>query len=93
MERKDVVTGVKRKPGTVIDSLRLQGLETHLAVEMAVNEEHERRALTEELGLLEQAWRDAEEIAAIADRLALPQSIEERLARIRATTTGSNPSS
>ena len=40
-----------------------------LALEMAAHEETERRALEGELALLEQAWRDAEEIAAIADSL------------------------
>ena len=42
-----------------------------LALEMAPHEETERRALHGELALLEAAWRQAEEIAAIADRLAL----------------------
>ena len=42
-----------------------------LALEMALNEEQERRALEGELSVLEAAWRDAEEIARIADRLAV----------------------
>jgi hypothetical protein len=42
-----------------------------LALEMALHEESERRALEGELTLLEAAWRNAEEIAGIADRLAL----------------------
>lgn len=41
-----------------------------LALEMALHEESERRALEGELVLLQSAWREAEEIAAIADRLA-----------------------
>jgi len=48
-----------------------------LALEMAAHEETERRALEGELEHLEMAWREAEEIAAIADRLpdqALPAS-------------------
>ena len=40
-----------------------------LALEMAANEDVERRALEGELAELEAAWREAEEIAAIADRL------------------------
>ncbi|MEX2178539.1 MAG: hypothetical protein WD801_07500 [Gemmatimonadaceae bacterium] len=43
-----------------------------LALEMAANEDVERRALSGELAQLaqlEEAWREAEEIAAIADRL------------------------
>jgi hypothetical protein len=42
-----------------------------LALEMALHEETERRALAGELALLESAWREAEAIAAIADRLAV----------------------
>jgi hypothetical protein len=49
-----------------------------LAMEMALHEEQERRALEGELVLLESAWRQAEEIAAIADRLALPDDPERR---------------
>jgi hypothetical protein len=41
-----------------------------LALEMALHEESERRALEGELALLQSAWREAEEIAAIADGLA-----------------------
>jgi hypothetical protein len=40
-----------------------------LALEMALHEETERRALDGELAALEEMWRQAEEIAAIADRL------------------------
>ncbi|MGZ8493517.1 MAG: hypothetical protein ACXWZS_15060, partial [Gemmatirosa sp.] len=40
-----------------------------LAVEMALHEEQERRVLEGELELLAEAWRDAEEIAGIADAL------------------------
>ncbi len=45
---------------------------TRLALEMALHEEQERHALEGELAQLEQAWREAEEIAAIADNLLLP---------------------
>jgi hypothetical protein len=54
-----------------------------LGVEMAVNEENERHALETELAFLEMAWQDAEELAAIADRLALPRGVEEKLANLR----------
>lgn len=40
-----------------------------LALEMALQESSEQRALDEELADLERAWREAEEIAAIADHL------------------------
>jgi hypothetical protein len=57
--------------------------EVRLALEMAAHEEAERRALEGELHLLERAWREAEEIAAIADNLLLPASIHDRLRRLR----------
>lgn len=41
----------------------------NLALEMALHEETERQALEGELSMLEAMWREAEEIAAIADRL------------------------
>jgi hypothetical protein len=50
-----------------------------LALEMAVHEESERRAFEGELRSLETAWREAEEIAAIADGLLTPQSVKTRL--------------
>jgi hypothetical protein len=55
---------------------RLQRAEA-LALEMALHEESERRALEGELWLLERAWREAEEIAAIAD--ALPDDPLDRI--------------
>jgi hypothetical protein len=54
-----------------------------LALEMAAHEESERRALEGELHLLEAAWRDAEEIAGIADDMFLPASVDEDLARLK----------
>jgi hypothetical protein len=54
-----------------------------LALEMALHEADERRALEGELAELEQRWRDAEEIAAIADSLLLPESVTDRLHRAR----------
>jgi hypothetical protein len=40
-----------------------------IALEMALHDETERRALEGELAMLQGMWRDAEEIASIADRL------------------------
>ena len=60
--RRGVPGSLVRMPGPV-----------RLALEMALHEEDERRALDGELWRLEQAWREAEEIAAIADRLLLPK--------------------
>ncbi len=56
---------------------------TRLALEMAAHEESERRAMQGELRALEAAWREAEEIAAIADRLLIPESIEDWIRRHR----------
>ena len=50
-----------------------------LALEMALHEEQERRALEGELWLLEKAWREAEEIADISDKLLLPDGADEFL--------------
>ena len=50
---------------------------TRLALEMSLHEEQERRALEGELWILEQAWKEAEEIAAIADNLLLPAHTDE----------------
>jgi len=57
--------------------------EMWLGVEMAINEENERHALEEELAFLEAAWKDAEEIAAIADRLTLPREVDEKLSVLK----------
>jgi hypothetical protein len=48
-----------------------------LALEMAANEDFERRALAGELATLRDAWRDAEEIAAIADNLLADEALQE----------------
>jgi len=50
---------------------------------MALHEEAERRALQGELDALEQAWREAEEVAAIADDLLVPPSVNSSLDRLK----------
>ena len=50
---------------------------TRLALEMALHEEQERRALEGELWQLERAWKEAEEIAEISDNLFLPEGTED----------------
>jgi len=52
---------------------------TQLALEMALHEEQERRALEGELWRLERAWKSAEEIAAISDSLLLPEGTDDFL--------------
>lgn len=57
---------------------------TKLALEMALHEENERRALEGELWRLERAWEEAEEIASISDSLLLPDGTKARLSELRA---------
>jgi hypothetical protein len=59
-----------------------------LALEMALHEEQERAALDGELRALEQAWQEAEEIAAIADDLVLPGRVRQGFARLRRARDG-----
>jgi hypothetical protein len=56
---------------------------TRLALEMAAHEDSERRALEGELALLEQAWKQAEEVAAIADNMFLPSFVEDWMRKHR----------
>jgi hypothetical protein len=64
-------------------TLAIASAQTRLALEIALNDERERRAMEGELAALERAWRDAEAIAAIADGLALPGRVERAFARLR----------
>ena len=69
----DRFNDVKGVPGYVNKMEKPQ----KLALEMALHEEQERRALEGELWLLERAWEEAEEIAEISDNLLLPEGAEE----------------
>jgi hypothetical protein len=71
--------GIGSEPLTVLPRLPLVD---RLALEMAANEDVERRAMQGELSELEAAWREAEEIAAIADEL---------LPSVRAEPRGAEP--
>ncbi len=64
---------------------------SRLALEMALHEEEERRALQGELKTLEAAWKRAEEIAAISDNLLLPEGTEEFLEENRDEGTLERP--
>jgi hypothetical protein len=64
-------------------SLKRVPVELRLALEMASHEESERIALEGELHVLEEAWRQAEEIAGIADDMFLPESIDDDLLRLK----------
>ncbi len=59
-----------------LGAMRLSAVE-RLALEMAVHEESERRAMDGELAILASAWRDAEEIAAICDDDLTPPKLYE----------------
>lgn len=61
-----------------------------LALEMASNEDVERRALEGELRLLLAAWREAEELARIVDGLLVPLPIEERLRQLKVLSASWN---
>jgi len=81
------VEGRERLPYSFVrgeaSSLARLDATTRLALEMAAHEESERRAFEGELAELEDAWREAEEIAAIADRLLIPESVESWIRRHR----------
>lgn len=78
---------IKGKPG-VVQKLPAP---TRLALEMALHEEQEMRALLGELVELELAWQEAEEIARIADDLLVPADIEASLARMRDAARQAEP--
>lgn len=57
--------------------------EVRLALEMATHEDSERRALEGELSVLEAAWQEAEEIAAIADDMFVSDDARQRLSSLK----------
>jgi hypothetical protein len=59
-----------------------------LALEMALHEEAERRAVEGELAELERAWREAEEIAGIADSLLVPEDVDASMDKMRRQVGG-----
>ena len=69
-------TSSRRRTGRLVATLPK---EVRLALEMATHEESERRALEGELAVLEAAWKEAEEIAAIADDLFVSDETRARL--------------
>jgi hypothetical protein len=54
-----------------------------LALEMAAHEDIERRSMEGELAMLETAWREAEEIAAIADSLLVPENVDAQYEKLK----------
>lgn len=84
VERASIIQNNKVGPNYV----RTLPDEMRLALEMALHEDDERRAMEGELSRLEDQWREAEEIAAIADSLLVPEEVETRLAALRNPATG-----
>jgi hypothetical protein len=72
-----------RSRGYGYNPLRGLPVELRLGLEMAANEDQERVALEGELALLEEAWKEAEALAAIADDLSISDSVRERLKSFR----------
>lgn len=75
-----------RRRATSDEDGRLLGnlpLEVRLALEMATHEDAERRALEGELALLDAAWREAEEIAAISDDMFVSEETRSRFSRLK----------
>ena len=70
-----------RNRGGILGQIHNMPKPARLALEMALHEEQERRALEGELWQLERAWEEAEEIAAIADNLLLPRKATAFAAR------------
>jgi hypothetical protein len=72
---------LKNNPGT----LRALELPERLALEMALHEEQEHRVMMGELQELGRAWREADEIARIADGMFESPALEQQISRIRHT--------
>jgi hypothetical protein len=66
--------------GGAIPLFRLNAVD-RLAMEMSLAEREEQKLLAGELASLTLAWREAEEVAAIADNLLLPESVTAWLRR------------
>jgi hypothetical protein len=73
------VAHAKRMDATPVLRLGSFPRDVLLAFEMATHEEAERRALEGELRILEEMWRQAEEVASIADALVVPDAALDRL--------------
>jgi hypothetical protein len=74
------ISGADRSKPETLASLRAP---VRLALEMSLHEEDERRALEGELWLLEDRWREAEEVAAIADDMFVPTGVSAMLRKLK----------
>lgn len=84
---KNVSTSVHHARG----SLKLLAPRDRLALEMALHEESERRAMDGELAQLEAAWREAEEIASISDTMFVLPSVAAQFQELRQRTRDGEP--
>jgi hypothetical protein len=73
-----------RSPHINPASLALMPDTDRLAFEMALHEERERRAMAGELAPLLNAWREADQVAAIADGLLVPTVVGDKLDELKA---------
>ena len=75
----------RRSPSGVESGRLIMNLskEVRLALEMATHEASERRALEGELALLETEWKQAEEIAAIADDMFVSDETRKHLSDLK----------
>ena len=62
--------------------------ELRLALEMSLHEASERAAMEGELATLEEAWREAEEIAGISYNLLVPSQVMDALVRMKGGIKG-----
>jgi hypothetical protein len=81
--RQDIFSGFRSAHLGATISLALLPPAVRLAMEMSLHEEDERRALEGELGVLEDRWREAEEVAAISDDMFLPAGVSAMLDRMK----------
>jgi len=83
LRREKAAGSEKKLAKTTAGSLAKLPKDIRLAIEMATHEEAERRAMEGELQILEAAWKQAEEIAGIADSLLVPAGVDEFVAAER----------
>jgi hypothetical protein len=81
--RQDILAGFRRMRVGATISLASLPAAVRLAMEMSLHEEDERRALEGELSVLEDRWREAEEVAAISDDMFLPAGVSAMLNRLK----------
>jgi hypothetical protein len=84
-----VYTAAAAKIKDDAESAPVNGLPARVrfALEMVLHEDDERRAMEGELAALEQRWRQAEEIASIADSLLIPAEAAQRFESLRQKST------